>query len=240
VIFIWRRRRAAAIAKENPLTQPTILFDLDGTLTDSRAGIFGCLHRAMRALGHAMDETEDLTWAIGPPTEDMFARLLAPFGDTDVDRAVTLYRRCYDERGWRENTPYDGIGAALDAFAAAGMLLFVATSKRVDFARRIVTHFGFGQFQAVYGAEPGRLRSHKPELIGWILQQHGIDPARAVMIGDRSFDITGAHANRLRAIGVTWGYGTRGELEQAGADGIAESPDELLGLALALCRHDRE
>lgn len=220
--------------REYPLTQPTILFDLDGTLTDSRAGIIGCLHRAMRTLGHAMDEAEDLTWTIGPPSEVMFARLLAPFGDTDIDRAVTLYRSCYDERGWRENTPYDGIAAALDAFAATGMPLFVATSKRVDFARRIVAHFGFGQFQAVYGAEPGGVRSHKPELIEWILREHHIDPARAVMIGDRSYDITGAHANGLRAIGVPWGYGTRAELEQAGADRIAESPAELLGLALAL------
>jgi phosphoglycolate phosphatase len=222
------------------VTQPTILFDLDGTLTDSRAGIVGCLHRAMRMLGHSMDEAEDLTWAIGPPTEDMFARLLAPFGDTDVDRAVTLYRRCYDERGWRENTPYDGIAAALEALAAASIPLFVATSKRVDFARRIVTHWGFGEFQAVYGAEAGGLRSHKPELIAWILRQHDIDPARAVMIGDRRYDITGAHANGLRAIGVTWGYGTRAELEQAGADRIAESPAELLGLASAVCGHDRE
>lgn len=220
--------------REHPLTQPTILFDLDGTLTDSRAGIFGCLHRAMRALGHAMDEAQDLSWAIGPPAEDMFARLLAPFGDSDVERAVALYRRCYDERGWRENTPYDGIAAALEAFAATGRPLFVATSKRVDFARRIVTHLGFGQFQAVHGAEPGGLRSHKPELIGWILEQHGIDPARAVMIGDRRYDITGAHANGLRAIGVTWGYGSRAELEQAGADGIAESPAELPDLASAL------
>jgi phosphoglycolate phosphatase len=188
----------------------------------------------MRALGHAMDESEDLTWAIGPPTEDMFALLLARFGDSDVDRAVALYRRCYDERGWRENTPYDGIAAALDGFAAAEMPLFVATSKRVDFARRIVTHFGFGQFQAVHGAEPGGLRSHKPELIKWVLEQHDIDPARAVMIGDRRYDISGAHANGLRAIGVTWGYGTREELAQAGADGIADSPGELLGLALGL------
>ena len=220
--------------REHLLTQPTILFDLDGTLTDSRAGIVGCLHRAMRTLGHPIDEAKDLTWAIGPPTEVMFGQLLAPFGDTDIDRAVTLYRSCYDERGWRENTPYDGIAAALDAFAATGMPLFVATSKRVDFARRIVAHFGFGQFQAVYGAEPGGVRSHKPELIEWILQEHDIDPARAVMIGDRSYDITGAHANGLRAIGVPWGYGTRAELEQAGADRIAESPAELLGLALAL------
>ena len=97
-----------------------------------------------------------------------------------------------------------------------------------------MTHFGFGQFQAVYGAEPGGLRSHKPELIAWILAQHGIDPARAVMIGDRRYDITGAHANGLRAIGVTWGYGTREELEQAGADGIAELPGELLNLATTL------
>jgi phosphoglycolate phosphatase len=115
-------------------------------------------------------------------------------------------------------------------------LLLVATSKPAAVARRMLTHIGLAQkFRAIYGAAVDGVLSHKPELIAYILATQGLDPATTVMIGDRSFDIFGAHANELRAIGVLWGYGDRAELEQAGADALAEAPEELLGLAVRLC-----
>lgn len=213
------------------MIENAVLFDLDGTLTDSRPGIVGGLRHALRALGHPIDETDDLTWAIGPPTEDVFARLLAPFGDSRVAEGVALYRARYDAVGWRENAPYAGIDAMLQQFAATGWPLFVATSKRVDFAQRILDHFGFAQyFTAIHGAGLDGAHAQKAELIAHVVRLHGIDARRAVMIGDRFYDIAGAHANDMRAIGVTWGYGTREELERAGADALAEGPEALLPL----------
>ena len=108
-----------------------------------------------------------------------------------------------------------------------------ATSKRTVFARRILEHFRLdGYFDGIYGAEPGGAHDHKPELIAHVLMAQSIDPAAAVMVGDRRYDITGAHANRVRAIGVLWGYGSRTELEQAGADLLVASPAELAAALL--------
>jgi len=206
-----------------------VLLDLDGTLSDSRPGIESCLRMAMAEMGHPLDPAADLGWAIGPPTDDVFGRLLAPFGDSRVAETVVVYRRHYAAGGWSDNTPYDGIAAALATLSGAGLALYLATSKRIDFARRILEHFGFARhFAGVYGAELDGTRSHKPEMIAHIVAQHGLDPRRAVMVGDREFDITGAHANGLRAIGVLWGYGSAAEFDHAGADAVIAAPSELL------------
>ncbi len=123
----------------------------------------------------------------------------------------------------------------LDALAADGFTLFVATSKPASVARRILSHLGLaGKFRAIYGAAVDGVLSHKPELIAYVLDTQGLDPARVVMVGDRSFDISGAHANQVRAIGVLWGYGDRAELEQAGADALADAPADVLSLAAGL------
>ncbi len=204
-----------------------VLLDLDGTLSDSRPGIESCLRAAMAEMGHPLDPAVDLGWAIGPPTEDVFGRLLAPFGDARVSETVAVYRRHYAAGGWSDNTPYDGIAAAL-AELAGRFTLCLATSKRIDFARQILAHFGFARhFAGIHGAELDGSRSHKPELIAHVLATHGLDPARTVMVGDRQYDITGAHANRVRAIGVLWGYGSAAEFDAAGADLVIGHPREL-------------
>ena len=204
-----------------------VLLDLDGTLSDSRPGIEGCMRATMAELGHPLDSGENLDWAIGPPTEDVFARLVAPFGGS-VGDAVEVYRRHYAAGGWSDNTPYPGMADALAGWAAA-YPLYLATSKRVDFARMIVGHFDFARyFAGVYGAEMDGSRSHKPEMIAHIVATHGLDPARCVMIGDRSFDIAGAHANRMRGLGVLWGYGSVAEFDRAGADGVIARPGDML------------
>ncbi len=210
------------------MTADAVLLDLDGTLSDSRPGIEACLRRAMAERGFPLAATDDLGWAIGPPTEDVFGRLLAPFGDGRVAETVALYRRHYAAGGWSDNTPYAGIAEALAGLA--GYRLFLATSKRIDFARQILDHFGFtGHFEGIYGAALDGTMAHKPELIGHVIATHGVDPARAVMIGDRSYDIAGAHACGVRAIGVLWGYGSAAEFEQAGADAVVRAPGELVG-----------
>ncbi len=102
-------------------------------------------------------------------------------------------------------------------------------------ARRLLAHLGLAaRFRAIYGAASDGVLAHKPELLAYVLATQGLDPAATVMIGDRSFDISGAHANEVRAIGVLWGYGGREELEQAGADALAEIPADLLGMATGL------
>lgn len=205
-----------------------VLLDLDGTLSDSRPGIESCLRAAMAEMGHPLDPAYDLGWAIGPPTEDVFGRLLAPFGDTRVTGTVAAYRRHYAAGGWSDNTPYAGIAEALAALSGGGLTLCLATSKRIDFARRICAHFGFARhFAGIYGTELDGSRSHKPELIAHVLATHRLDPARTVMVGDRQYDITGAHANRVRAIGVLWGYGSAAEFDAAGADAVIAHPREL-------------
>ncbi len=215
----------------------TALLDLDGTLVESGPSIIASLRHAMAVVGHPLDPAADLSWVIGPPLHDIFARLLAPVGGGDlVEAAAENYRRNYDTAGLFEAKPYPAIPAALAALRAEGFSLLVATSKPASAARRILTHLGLAQeFRAIFGAAVDGVLSHKPELIAYILTTQGLDPADVVMIGDRSFDIFGAHSNEVRAIGVLWGYGDRAELEQAGADALAEEPGALTALAARLC-----
>jgi phosphoglycolate phosphatase len=205
-----------------------ILLDLDGTIADSAPGILASYGAALRELGHTPDPAIDLNFVIGPALPDVMPLVLAPYGDDRIDLAVMTYRRVYSEIGVLDAKPYDGIPELLHGLHAGGKRLFLATAKRTVFARQMLAHFGVaGLFTGIYGSEPGGALDHKPELIAHILAREGIDPATACMSGDRHYDITGAHANGVRAIGVLWGYGGREELEQAGADHLVEMPAEL-------------
>lgn len=220
------------------LPPPVVLLDLDGTLTDSRPGILASWHATLRTLGHEPSRAGDLTFVIGPPVEDSLARVL-PLYDEDtsperVAEVAAIFRAHYGANGLLDNSVYDGIPDALDQLRAAGAELVVATAKRTEYAVRILDHFGLSpRLRAIYGSEPGGALDEKAELLRHVLHHEGIDPARAVMVGDRRYDMTGAHANKLRGIGVLWGYGTRDELEQAGADALAASPHDIPRLALA-------
>ena len=205
-----------------------VLLDLDGTLTDSRPGIIASYHAALRSLGHEPDLSIDLTFVIGPPPEVIMVGVLAHYGDTRVAEAVHLYRDHYGRDHLFDNAVYDGIPAALDDLAAAGFALYVATAKRTIFARRILERFGLAsRFAGIYGSEPGGAFDRKCDLIGHLLAREAISPAAAIMVGDRSHDIEGAHINRLPAIGVAWGYGGADELRASGADRIVDRSDQL-------------
>jgi len=206
-----------------------VLFDLDGTLVASGPSIIASIHHAMQAIGRPLYPDQNLSWVVGPPLRDIFARLLDPADSEQIEAASAAYRGHYDGGGLLQVAPYPGIAAVLETFRAEGFAVLVATSKPAHAARRILTHLGLAdKFRAIYGAAGGGALAHKPELIAYVLATQGLDPARTVMIGDRSFDISGAHANELRAIGVLWGYGDSAELEQAGADALAETPADLL------------
>lgn len=206
----------------------TVLLDLDGTLVDSKPGIVASHGAALRELGHVPDPAFDLTFVIGPVLEDVMGVVLAHHGDTRVAEAIATYRRHYAESGIFDVSLYDGVAALLPALTGAGLRLYLATSKRTAFATRILDHLGLTRhFTDITGSEPDGFRDRKPELIADILARHAIDPEGAVMVGDRRYDIAGAQANRLRGIGVLWGYGGRDELEAAGADLIVDTPATL-------------
>jgi phosphoglycolate phosphatase len=206
-----------------------VLFDLDGTLTDSAAGIQRSTREALRRLNaedggkRPIPAESELGWIVGPPLRESFATLA---GDENADRMLELYRERYDTIGIFENKVYDGVAAALDQLRARGDRLFVATSKRAVDAQRVVEHFGLEHyFDGVYGAHSDGRGAAKNEVLAAAIAGARLEATpRIVMIGDRRYDALGARAVGIPAIGALWGYGDRAELTEAGADPIIASP----------------
>jgi phosphoglycolate phosphatase len=203
-----------------------ILFDLDGTLTDSRAGILACIRYALTNLNVVPPDDSRMQTYIGPPLSESFGALLD--GEAQVARAIELYRERFTQKGMFENSVYPGIPEAIASVRDAGARLFVATSKPRVFAERIVEHFDLRQyFEAVYGSELDGTRSSKTDLIQHVLEDAELDARSTLMIGDRMHDMIGARAHAVAPIGVLWGYGSRDELLAAGAEVLCEQPDDL-------------
>lgn len=215
------------------MTAPTlsILFDLDGTVVDSKPGILASCNAALRALGHRPGEL-DIDNLIGPPLEEVLAQVLGRFGDDRVAEAVLAYRGHYGSAGFLETTIYPGLAAALDQLLALKATLYIATSKRTVFARQILQHLGLiDLFAGVHGSEPGGAVDNKADLIADVLRRHQLGAARCLMVGDRRQDVEGARANGVSTVGVLWGYGDQDELKSAGALHIAARPAELISIA---------
>ena len=206
-----------------------IYFDLDGTLTDPKPGITRSIQYALQKLDHPTMPTEDeLTWCIGPPLRASFVRLLG--AETSADLAVSYYRERFSDIGLYENGVYDGIGDVLTTLCASGHRLFVATSKPHVFAERIIDHFGLrDHFERVFGSELDGTRVDKSHLLEYALKEASVDPAKTLMIGDRSHDMVGAVNNGMKGIGVLYGYGSREELLEAGAHHVCATPPAILG-----------
>ncbi|VIO77921.1 5'-nucleotidase [Bradyrhizobium ivorense] len=208
-------------------TDGAIFFDLDGTLTDPKPGITGSIQYALEKLGRKVPTQDELTWCIGPPLRASFAMLLG--GEEYADRAIELYRERFGTVGLFENSVYPDIAEVLAALRATPRRMFVATSKPHVFATRIIAHFGLSEhFDHVFGSELDGTRVNKVELLAYALEQTGADPASAVMIGDRSHDVIGAKRNGIRAVGVTYGYGSAEELREAGASQLCATPRAVL------------
>lgn len=206
-----------------------ILFDLDGTLTDPREGITRSIAYALERMGREPPPLDRLTFAIGPPMRRSLATLLGDETPAAVEQALAHYRERFAEVGLFENAVYDGIAETLAALGETGATLFVATSKPQVYAERIVRHFGLDRhFAAIHGCELDGTREDKRDLLAHLLPHHGVQPAGAVMIGDRSNDMVAARHHGVRAVGVLWGFGSREELEAAGADALCDSPRGLL------------
>jgi phosphoglycolate phosphatase len=204
-------------------------------LIDSLPGILASCLAALRALGHEPDENLDIRSAIGPPLEEIMQALLQPYGDDRVGEAVAAYRQHYGEIGLLGSEPYPGIGTSLEEMQKAGLRVYLATSKRAIFARRILGHLEFETyFDGIYGSGPNGELDHKPELLAHILSERNLSPSHSLMVGDRRYDISGAHAVGMRGLGVLWGYGTRDELEAAGADQLVQSTADLARTVLSM------
>jgi phosphoglycolate phosphatase len=207
-----------------------LLFDLDGTLTDPAPGITACIAHALRALGRTPPPAGELRRFIGPPLRAVFAEALATDDVALVEEGVRLYRERFSTLGLYENSVYPAVARVLGELSSEGFELRVVTSKAHVYADRIIDHFELRQFfPRVYGAELSGERSSKAELLGQVLSSERVQPQRACMIGDRLHDIEGARAHGIATVGVTWGYGSREELETAGADLVIDALDELPG-----------
>jgi len=210
------------------VTTQAVLLDLDGTLTDPRPGIVGCIRYALQRLARPCPPDDALAACIGPPLRGTFGSLLGTTDTVLIERAMAFYRERFADVGLYENEVYPGIPAALDALGGVGGRLFVATSTPAVFADRIVRHFALAHhFGGVYGPElDGRL-DDKADLLRHLLATEGLDPTGAVIVGDRYADILAGSANGVRAIGVLWGYGSRQELLDAGATAVCAAPGDL-------------
>jgi phosphoglycolate phosphatase len=204
----------------------TLLFDLDGTLTDNYSGIAASIRYALARLDMPIPNDAALRSCVGPPLRETFARFLETNDEARIELAIGYYRERFADIGWRENVVYDGIADLLPALVAQGHRLFLCTAKPEIFARRIVLHFGFAShFLGIHGADLAGAFDDKAKLLRRLLTTQGLDANETVMIGDRANDVRAAHANDVSAIGVLWGYGSRQEL--ADADALAVKPRNL-------------
>lgn len=205
-----------------------VLFDLDGTLTDSGIGITNSVRYALEKEGVEVRSRDELFRFVGPPLIESFEQFYG-FSHEKAVEATHIYREYYSEKGIFENSVYDGIEELLKKLCRSGKRLIVATSKPELFAKRILEHFSLSQyFEYIAGSNMDETRTGKVEVIRYALSSCGIkNLSRAVMVGDREHDINGAHKTSLDSIGVLYGYGSREELEKAGATYIAETPAEI-------------
>ena len=205
-----------------------VFFDLDGTLTDPMAGITKSVQYALKAYGIEEPDLKALCPFIGPPLKDSFMNYY-DFPEEQAQEAIGKYREYFADRGIFENEVYPGIEELLRDLKRAGAILIVATSKPETFAVRILEHFHLKPyFDYICGATMDETRVRKGEVIAYALEKAGIENVEeALMVGDREHDVIGARQNHMDSIGVLFGYGSREELEKAGATEIAETVEDL-------------
>ena len=210
-----------------------ILWDFDGTISDSAIGIVNSVSYALERIGTPLPAPEVLRKFVGPPLAEGFTRYVG-FTPEVTEKAVVLFRKYFEEKGILENEMYPGIPELLCKLRDAGYVNIIATSKPEPFARKIIERYGITDlFKYIAGSTYEETRTKKEEVIAYALESCGIsDKSQVVMVGDRSYDALGAAANGIDCIGVLYGYGDREEFEEAGVVAVAETLDELEKLFL--------
>lgn len=201
-----------------------LVFDLDGTISDPVTGICRSMNYSLEAFGYPALSEREVSCYIGPPIECTFREITGETSDERIAAMIARFRERYGRAGYAENTLYPGIFETITGLSDRGVPLGVCTSKRADFAEKILAMFGLRDcFVFVSGGDVG---IRKADQLGRLLSSGAIDRT-AVMIGDRSVDILAARANGLASVGVLWGYGSRAELEKAGPGRILCRPEEI-------------
>lgn len=235
------------------MTKDILLFDLDGTLTDPMVGITKSVQYALRHYGIIEEDLEKLVPFIGPPLRESFMKFYS-FSEEQAKEGVLIYREYFSEKGIFENEEILGIREMLKELKGRGKRLFVATSKPEIYAKRILEHFSMDEyFVFIGGADLGETRVSKGDVIRYVLEESGVlregieengnaegemtrkieeVKRRILMVGDREHDVLGAKENGIQSVGVLFGYGSREELREAGADQIVESVEELTQVLL--------
>ena len=206
-----------------------ILFDLDGTLTESGEGIINCVAYALEKLGKKEEHPEKLQCFVGPPLKEQFMKY-AGLSEEEAEQAVVYYRERYTTKGMFENCLYPKVPELLELLKINDKILGVASSKPEVYVKQILEHFQIADyFTAIVGSELDGRRTDKAEVIEEALRRMHLEEERdkVLMVGDRSHDVQGAVSCGLQCIGVTYGYGSREELESAGAVYIADSVEDL-------------
>ncbi len=212
-----------------------LFFDLDGTLTDPALGITNSFKYALKSFGIEIPSYEKLCSFIGPPLIDTF-KTQFDFDEAKAQEGVKKYREYFAKTGLLENSVYKGIPELLENLKAAGKTLVVATSKPEEYSVKIIEHFGLSKyFENVCGSNIDETRSKKDEVISYAIERNHIaDKSKILMIGDRKHDILGAKKVGLKSCGVLFGYGSRQELETAGANFIADNIPQLKEICLKI------
>lgn len=204
-----------------------LIFDLDGTITDSKPGILGCLRKVLDA--RRLRHPGPLDHIVGPPVEQWVAELLPEASEEDRAALARDYRVCYDREGWKNNSVFAGVREMLTQLRRRGFLLYVCTSKRQHFATRILAAFELtGLFTAIYGDQAEYSNHSKVLLLATLLRESSLEKDSTWMVGDRIFDIEAAHANQIRCLAAAWGYGS--PQEYALADAVAATPQDVPAL----------
>jgi phosphoglycolate phosphatase len=212
-----------------PTPLPALIFDLDGTLTDSKPGIVGCLRKVVEA--YKIVDSGPLDRFVGPPVEEWTVELM-PHATEETRVALARdYRACYDREGWKNNSVFPGVREMLVQLHSQGFPLYVCTSKWQHFAVRILEAFELAHlFTAIYGDKAEFANHGKADLLAALLRESSLQPDSVWMIGDRIYDYQAARANQIRCIAAGWGYGS--PQESAQADAVAATPADLPALVL--------
>ena len=210
------------------MANKAVLFDLDGTLTDSGEGIINCSILALEHYGLPIPSREEMRTFVGPPLTESFIRHGVPA--EKAEEAVAIFRSRYAPIGIFENRPYDGIRELLQKLCEKGYKLYIATSKPEPMAIQVLEHFDLAKyFTMICGATLSADRVNKEDVIAYLLKESG-EKKNMVMVGDTKFDVLGAKHHGIPCIGVSWGYGKVEDMVSAGAAAIADTPEQLLVL----------